>query len=29
MEVTQGLVIGWIAGQLIVAVICLIVAYRS
>ena len=29
MEVSQGLVIGWIAGQLIGAIICLILAYRS
>lgn len=29
MDVPQDLVIGWIAGQLIVAVICIIIAYHS
>ena len=29
MEVSQGLIIGWIAGQLAAAIVCVIIAYRS
>ena len=29
MDVSLSIVIGWIAGQLIAAIICLIIAYRS